>query len=127
MERNIFKNDYVEFYIENGILYGRFLKSLIVDTIIAQQVVDLRGNISNGKDYLTIVDMTNLKGATKDARKFMACSENGFRGIKAAAFISDKAISNLLLNLFLKINKPKKPCKYFIHKEEALKWLQTYE
>jgi hypothetical protein len=54
----------------------------------------------------------------------MNSPEGGLKGILGGAFLSNSVVSNVVINLFLKISKPSVPAKFFTKKEDALNWLK---
>jgi hypothetical protein len=63
---------------------------------------------------------TSLK---RIAREFLSDPEGGLKGIKAGAFISGSVFSYAIFSLFLKINKPLVPARFFNNKQQALNWI----
>jgi hypothetical protein len=116
---------HVKYEIIDNIMYAEFYNSIIHDIQIAREIVEERIELFGDKSYLAVIDITNVKSATKDARKYMSCTKNGFNGIVAAAIISNKLVSMPIYNLFIKINKPEIPIKFFSNKKEAIRWLRN--
>jgi hypothetical protein len=108
-------------------LYAQFLDSQVHDINIAKEIVEERLRLFNGESYLAVIDITNVRSATKEARQYMSCNNNGFKGVIAAAIISNKMVSMLIYNLFIRINKPEIPIKFFHKKDEAVSWLKKID
>jgi hypothetical protein len=70
-----------------------------------------------------LIDFSNLKSATKEARDYMNDPEGGLKGLVGGAFLSNSIVATVFINLYLKINKPVIPAKFFTKKAEALNWL----
>ncbi len=45
---------------------------------------------------------------------------------KAEAFIISSLSQKILVNVYLKLNKPERPVKFFQKKEDGLKWLEQF-
>lgn len=63
---------------------------------------------------------------TADAREESA-SEKGLRYTLADAFVAKNMAQRLMVNFYLKINKPVKPSMAFPTEEDALNWLFSYK
>jgi hypothetical protein len=54
----------------------------------------------------------------------MSNPSGGLKGILAGAFVSTKTVTIVLINLFLKINRPSVPARFFNNKEDAIQWIK---
>jgi hypothetical protein len=57
------------------------------------------------------------------AARSAAASDDYFKHVAALALYSDKTLESIMGNLFLKINKPKVPTRFFDKRDRALAWL----
>lgn len=64
-------------------------------------------------------DGSSISAAARSA----AASDDYFKHVAALALYSDKILESIMGNLFLKINKPKVPTRFFDKRTEALDWL----
>lgn len=119
-----FESPYVTMWIENGILYGRFANDLELTLPIAKACVEGRIFFSKGKSYPMLVDMTGLKSVNKQARQYMATM--GATLVTAGALITRSAVSKMIGNMFLTIDKPPVPVKLFTSELKAREWLKGY-
>ena len=118
---------YISVYCEDeapDIVFGSYAPHLTIDLEIARELIENRLSFSEGKPVYTLIDFTNVKAVTKEARDYMNCVEGGLKGILGGAFLSNNVVATLFINLFLKISKPTVPAKFFTNREEALKWLR---
>jgi hypothetical protein len=106
------------------IIIGVYSPKLEIDLPIAHELIANRLAFSEGKPVYTLIDFTNVKSVTKDARDYMNSPEGGLKGILAGAFLSNNVVATLFINLYLKISKPPVPAKFFTNREEAIKWLR---
>jgi hypothetical protein len=120
---NPIENDYIMVWKEDDIIMVIFKSDIVLDTDGAMESVKLRKTLTTDKDYPMLVDIRNIKNATKEARKYMGSDEAG-EGVSKAAIIIDSNFSAVIGNLFLTLNKPKTPTKLFGEKSVAIKWLK---
>lgn len=108
---------------EDDIIAFKYSPDLYMDIEVAKDIVASRLEYSNDKPMYSVIDLSNLKSVTKEAREYMSQPENGLKGILAGAFISNKPLTTVVINFFLVINKPAVPAKFFTNKEDALNWI----
>jgi hypothetical protein len=109
---------------ENDILISTYQPGLSVDLDIAMELVKCRLDYSQGKPMYLLIDFTNVKSVTKEARDYMNSPEGGLKGIIGGAFLSNNVVATVFINLYFRINKPTVPAKFFNNKEEAIIWLK---
>jgi hypothetical protein len=126
IQRNLKEYKYITIWMEedNDILISSYQPKLNVDIAIARELVSSRLEYANGKSKYTLIDFTNVGSATKEARDFMNSPDGGLKGVLGGAFLANNAVAALFINLFLKINKPPVPARFFTSKEDALTWLK---
>lgn len=109
---------------DDDIICWEYSPNIVMDINVATELVQNRMEYTGGKNVYALVDVVNVKSITKEAREYMSHPETGSRGLLAGAFISNKPVTTMLTNLFLAINKPSVPVKFFTNKDEGLKWLK---
>jgi hypothetical protein len=114
----------VFFSIENDILFCSYKKQIEIDINIAKRIIKDRVEFTEGKLYPILIDFTNMHSVTKEARDYMNDPEGGLKGLLGGAFLSNSLVTTLFVNLYLTINKPTIPAKFFTKKAEALNWLK---
>lgn len=119
-----FENEYVAMWIEDEILFSNYKKQLVLDISIANQIVKDRVEFTEGKSYFILIDFTHLKSTTKEARDYMNSPEGGLTGLLGGAFLSNNVVATLFVNLYLKVNNPTIPAKFFTNKADAINWLK---
>lgn len=119
------KNDYMEMWLENGIIHGIYLPNTVITLEVAKKCVEDRLRIGNGRSYPSLVNLVNIAGEEKEARDYYSSGE-GIKHLIAGAFIVDSYLPALLANIYLKINRPKVPARLFTNEESALKWLEPF-
>ena len=118
---------YITVYSEESapdMIFGVYAPKLEIDLAIAQELIENRLSFMDGKPAYALIDFTNVKSVTKEARDYMNKPEGGLRGILAGAFLSNNVVATMFINLYLKVSKPPVPARFFTNREEALKWLK---
>jgi hypothetical protein len=126
MERRNFKEyKTVSFWKEkdDDIVFFKYSPKLEMDIEIAKEIVRSRLEYTGGTPTYTLIDFTNVHLVTKEARDYMNDPAGGLKGILGGAFLSNNLVTTLFINLYLRINKPSVPAKFFTKKEEAVNWL----
>lgn len=124
--RELKEYPFVTFWKESNdddVIYFSYSVNLNITIDIAKEIVNSRLEYIQQKPAYFLIDATNIVSVTKEAREYMSNPEGGLKGILAGAFISNKVLTTVLINLFFKINKPKVPARFFTKKEDAIAWL----
>ena len=108
----------------DDIVYFKYAPKLEIDISVAKEIVASRLNYTNGKSVYTLIDFSNVKSVTKEARDYMNSPEGGLKGILGGAFLSTSVVSTLFVNLYLKISNPSVPAKFFTSEKDAMWWLR---
>lgn len=120
------ENDYVEFWIENGVMMEVFKPNVKALTYpIAQKVIEDRLKLSNGVSMPLFVDLCNIKSIDAETRRFFA-TPYSIQLVSVSAFLMHNYVSYYGGKLFLMFDKPKVKTELFRTKEEALKWLKLF-
>lgn len=109
--------------VDEAVIFWNYAPGLEMDIAIARELVQHRLEYTQGKSVYALIDVTNLKSTTKEARDFMNSREGGLKGLLGGAFLSNNVVSTLLVNLYLKVNRPAIPARFFTDRQEALIWL----
>ena len=110
--------------IENDIIFFKYKPSIEIDIKTAKDLVEKRLEYTDGQDVYTLIDFTNVKSVTKEARDYMNSPDGGLKGILGGAFLSNSVVATLFINLYLKVSSPSIPAKFFTNISEAITWLQ---
>jgi hypothetical protein len=114
-----------DIYIVDGILFLKSPRPFVMDLLTAQNMIEQRLSISNGKSFPALADFTQMQYLTKDARRFFS-GKRGEEGLIAGAFITTSVISRVLVNSYLTVYKPNIPTKMFNDEKAAVKWLSQF-
>ena len=74
--------------------------------------------------FFVLIEGEENTSVTVGARDAAASAEY-FESVAALALHSKKMLEAIMGNLFLKINRPKVPTKFFDDREKALEWLRN--
>lgn len=110
-------------------------KSGFVELVIKNNAVFDTADIIESKKFITqvlgekkayiLMEAEGTFYTSREARELAASPEHSTHH-GAVAFCSDKLAYKILGKLYIKINRPKVPTKYFTKRKEAVKWLETF-
>jgi hypothetical protein len=113
--------------LEDNIIFFRYSPQIEIDITTAVELVNKRLDFTGGEEVYTLIDFTNVKSVTKQARDYMNSPEGGLKGILGGAFLSNSIVATLFINLYLKISNPSVPARFFTNREDALSWLRKIQ
>lgn len=127
MKTNYIENQYAEYWIKNGIIYGIFKPGLVISIDIAQKMVHDRLKLAENISRPAMIDIRNLVSIDGVSRKYLAGAE-GSQFLTAGALVADtNPISTFAANIFITLDRPPIPTKLFNDTDKALKWLQKFK
>jgi hypothetical protein len=114
------------FWVEddNDIIFFKYAPKLEMNIDVAKEIVKSRLAYTGGRSVFTIIDFTNVKSVTKEARDYMNSMEGGLKGVLGGAFLSNSVVATLFINLYLKVSNPTVPAKFFTNRQDAITWLK---
>src|ERR1700741_57484 len=86
---------------------------------------DMSVNHNPGKKFYVLFEGEENADVSADARRAGA-SQEYTKHVAALALYSQKLHEKIIGNLFLKINKPLVPTKFFDDREKAIEWLKAF-
>lgn len=110
--------------VDNDIIFFKYKPSIEIDINTAKDMVKSRLDYTGGQSVYTLIDFTNVKSVTKEARDYMNSPEGGLKGILGGAFLSNSVVATLFVNLYLKVSRPSIPAKFFTNSSDAINWLK---
>lgn len=110
--------------IEDDIVQFKYAPKIEINLEEARELVGNRLDFTGGQPIYALIDFTNVKSVTKEARDFMNSPEGGLKGISGGAFLSNNVVATMFVNLYLKVSTPPVPAKFFNSQREALDWLK---
>jgi hypothetical protein len=114
-------------YTENNsdIVFAEFPSNLKVDLVKAKEIVASRLGLMQERKHFLVIDISNVREVTQDAKEFMQRGGMGMKNILGAAFIATNPVSALIANIFIKTPKDFE-ARFFSNKEEAFDWIFEY-
>lgn len=109
---------------EDDILFFKYAPRLEMTIEVAREIVRSRLEYCKGASMYVLIDATNIKSATKEARDYMNSNEGGLKGVLGGAFLSNSVVATLAINLFIKVSNHPIPARFFTNKHDAIKWLK---
>jgi hypothetical protein len=104
------------------VIFIEFCKNLRVDLTAAKQIVAKRLNFAGEKKHYVVLDMSNVRVVTAEAKKYMQAPDGGLKNILGAALIASNPVSALIANIFIKTPKDFQ-AKFFNNKHDAFDWI----
>lgn len=99
---------------------------LNVDLEIAKELVDRRLEIMKDTMHYMILDVSNIRRVSPEAKVYLQEREGGLKNILGAAFLAGDPVSALIANIFAKTPKDF-DAKFFSSKRNAIKWILEYK
>ena len=115
------ENEFIRFWVADGILYSKFKRELSIDLDKIQGIIESRHTISDNVNQYWVYDVTEVKSFPKECRDYVDIYGQEF--LYGCAAIIDSHIQKFLFNTFLKLKKSKVPFQAFTNKEKAVEWL----
>lgn len=113
------------FYRADGILQVDFADNCMLDVVECKELISSYTLILGTNKVPILHVFGKYTNATKEARDF-SVSPQGLKHSLVEAYVLTSLAQRLLLNFYIKFNKPSVPTKYFTSKNEAVIWLLTY-
>ena len=124
MEKKVYETELFLCEIIDGVAFFKFKINEALTLENSIKMVKDRLDFFEGKEYPILIELQNVKYASKEARIYM--NTEGLRGMKAGALISESVTAKIFFNLFLSFGNLPIPAKVFINKEDAIKWLRNF-
>ena len=118
----------VYFHTNGDIILVRFNKGCFIDLDLAQEVIkEVHPLILKHQIDLFISDNSEKDiSSTPDARAYLS-NNKSLRLMKAHAIVAKELPVRLLVNSFIKFNKPIVPFKSFNSYDQAIQWLYRFK
>jgi hypothetical protein len=112
--------------LSDNIIFAEYADSLKVDLVIAKEIVSSRMEFTEGKDHYVVIDVSNVKQVTAEAKEYMQSPEGGLKNILGAAFLASNPVAALIANIFIKTPKEFE-AKFFYNKASAIRWIEELQ
>jgi hypothetical protein len=110
---------------DSNIVFAEYATDLKVSLDIAKDIVASRIEFTENKHHYVVLDISNIKDVTAEAKEYMQHPEGGLKNILAAAFIANNPVAELLASIYVKTPMDFE-AKLFRKKEEAVSWIEAY-
>jgi hypothetical protein len=104
------------------VIFVEFCNNLRVDLATAKQIVARRLHFAENKNHYLVLDMSNVRSVTADAKKYLQAPNGGLKNILGAALIASNPVAALIANIFVKTPKDFQ-AKFFYNKQDAFEWV----
>lgn len=84
------------------------------------------GELTGNEKAPVLIIGGSFSSLDDQTREFMA-TEESLKYSKAEAFLITSLAQKILINFYIKFNKPLVPTRVFTDKEEAIEWLMQYK
>jgi hypothetical protein len=84
------------------------------------------GELTGNEKVPVLIIGGSFSSLDDQTREFMA-TEESLKYSKAEAFLITSLAQKILINFYIKFNKPLVPTRVFTDKEEAIEWLMQYK
>jgi len=118
------KNTYAEIYIDEGILYFKYLPFENFDIEAAKTIVTERLKLQKEVPFPVLCDIRQLTLPDIKARRYLAVE--GSMLTKAVAYWTDPIGKEYLSQFFISVNQPPIPTAVFTEKRDAVEYLQSF-
>lgn len=103
-----------------------FILKYIIENItkeVAENIILDKLKILESKMVLAIIDARLVKNFDNDARKLLG-SKSGIEGVSKCAILTNSKTQAVMVNFYMKINKPTVETKMFQDPDKAINWLK---
>lgn len=115
----------VHFQLKDNLLICTYKTGVNIDIHTAQQIVRDRIHFLDGRKKSVLIIGNGVVTMDKAARMYLS-SEEGTKGLHAAAILVNRVFSCFLGNFFIAVNKTNFPVRIFSKQETAEKWLMRF-
>src|SRR5687768_16949471 len=83
------------------IIFVEFCANLRVDLEVAQHIVAKRLSFTNHQKHYLVLDMSNVRAITAQAKNYLQAPDTGLKHILGAALIAANPVSAMIANIFI--------------------------
>jgi hypothetical protein len=109
----------------SNIVFAEYATDLKVSLDIAKDIVIHRIEFTENKLHYVVLDISNVREVTAEAKEYMQHPEGGLKNILGAAFIANNPVAEMLANIYVKTPVDFE-ARFFREKEEAVSWIKGY-
>jgi hypothetical protein len=108
---------------DSDIVFAEFRPDLKVDLDEAREIVTNRLEFTRNRKHFLILDVSNVRQLTAEAKEFMQRPDAGLKNILGAAFTGGNPVAVLIANIFIKSPKDFQ-ARFFTSREAAVSWIE---
>ena len=108
---------------ENDIVFMEFPEGLKVNLEKSKVILASRLAFTHYEKHYVIIDLSNVREVSSEAKKFMQQRDQGLVNILGAALIAGNPVATLIANIFIKTEKEFQ-ARFFSNHEDALRWIK---
>lgn len=120
-------NDYAEMWAKGNVIYITYLKGVVADIKVARKMLEDRLILAEGKLHFVHGDCRGVKYWTGESRDFFNTKENLHNVVAGTIVYSNSHVLKVIINFYLRFNKPAIPVKLCTSEKEAFQWLSRFE
>jgi hypothetical protein len=109
----------------DGIIHAKVKPHIEITLEDARESLEQSRLLSAGKKPPVLVDLTDCKAVSRDARAYYAGEEAAQSGV-AAALLIGSPLARAIGNFYMQFNKPVFPVRLFTAEAQALAWLKGF-
>ncbi|SFC85842.1 hypothetical protein SAMN04487907_1109 [Zunongwangia mangrovi] len=121
---NYIKNEYSELFIQDGVLFFKYLPFENFDLAAAEKIVAARLSLQREIAFPVLCDVRQIGKPNLSARRFLAVQ--GSVLAKAVAYVANSYSKEKLADFFITVDQPTAPTAVFSTQEAALQFLKPY-
>lgn len=106
----------------SDIIFAEFPNNVRIDLNSAKEIVANRLHFTKSKKHYLVVDISNIRQVSSEAKEFLQRPDTGLLNLLGAAFVATNPVSAMIANIFIKTPKDFR-AKFFKSKEDALEWI----
>ena len=107
----------------DGVARVRYTVGAVLTEVVARRAMVDLGILTNGKRTPLLADIRQVKSLTREARKYLDDVADRF---SALALLAGSPATQMMVNFFLGMRRPKIPTQMFTDEEKALTWLRRH-
>lgn len=109
--------------MEDDIIFIEYCRDLEIDLLKAKNIVAERIDFMKDRKHYLIIDATNIKSISSEAKTYLLNPDFGIKNILGSAMIASNPVSAMLANIFIKSSKHFQS-KFFSKKTDAVEWIK---
>jgi hypothetical protein len=106
----------------DGVARIRYTVATVLTEAVARRAMAELGTLTNGGRPPLLADIRKVKSLTREARKYL----DDASWFSALALLAGSPATQMMVNFFIGMSRPKVPTHMFTDEEKALAWLRRH-